>query len=220
MLSNTEENYIKAIYSLSGEGKESVATNSIADQLETTPSSVTDMIKKLSVKKFINHEKYQGVTLTDPGKSIALNIIRKHRLWEVFLVEKLKFQWDEVHEIAEQLEHIQSEKLIQRLDEFLGFPTSDPHGDPIPDNNGKIKEVKKYPLNKMSVGEEGILVAIKESNPKLLQYLNKVGIVLRDIISVKDIIEYDGSFQISINKTKTIMVSKEVVKNILIQKVS
>lgn len=218
MLTFVEENYLKAIYRLSVNSKESVTTTAIADQLKTSPGSVTDMAKKLSAKKLIHHEKYQGVELTDTGKSVALSVIRKHRLWEVFLVEKLEFSWDEVHEVAEQLEHIHSDKLIEKLDKFLGFPTTDPHGDPIPDINGKIKQVKKQPLEEIKIGDKVKFVAVKESDPKFLQYLDKVGMVLGDKIAVQDIIEYDGSYQIAVNRAKPLMISKEVAKNILVQK--
>src|SRR5688500_1611165 len=139
MLSNTEENYLKAIYHLSESGSKAVLTNEIAEAISTKAASVTDMIKKLSAKNLIAYEKYYGVELTTPGKTEALLIIRKHRLWETFLVQKLGFTWDEVHEVAEQLEHIQSSLLIEKLDEFLGYPKMDPHGEPIPDNNGKLK---------------------------------------------------------------------------------
>src|SRR6478752_3743676 len=146
LLSLTEENYLKAIYHLSEDGTIDVSTNAISDALNTKPASVSDMLKKLSQKEVINYIKYQGVSLTPSGRKIALQIIRKHRLWEVFLVEKLKFNWDEVHEIAEQLEHIQSNLLIERLDEFLGFPPFDPHGDPIPNERGEMKAKKHTPL--------------------------------------------------------------------------
>jgi DtxR family Mn-dependent transcriptional regulator len=139
MLSFTEENYLKAIYHLSESGSKAVLTNEIAELINTKAASVTDMIKKLSVKTLITYEKYYGVKLTPHGKTEALLIIRKHRLWETFLVQKLSFTWDEVHEIAEQLEHIQSPLLIEKLDAFLGFPKMDPHGEPIPDNKGRIK---------------------------------------------------------------------------------
>jgi DtxR family Mn-dependent transcriptional regulator len=220
MLSFTEENYIKAIYSLAKETKEAVTTTSIAERLQTTPGSVSDMLKKLSVKKLINHEKYQGVVLTETGKSFALNIIRKHRLWEVFLVDKLEFKWDEVHEIAEQLEHIQSEKLIERLDKFLGHPTSDPHGDPIPNVNGKMRELKTIPLNELPVKKEAIVTGVKESSAVFLQYLNKVGIGIGTKIKINDVVEFDGSAEVSVNKNKSVMLSKTVSKNILVQNIS
>ena len=140
MYSLAEENYIKSIYHLQQEVGKEVSTNAIADMMETKPSSVTDMVQKLADKKVLSYRKYKGAKLTADGEIIAANIIRKHRLWEVFLVDKLKFHWDEVHEIAEQLEHVQSDELIKRLDAFLGSPAFDPHGDPIPDAQGNFKK--------------------------------------------------------------------------------
>src|SRR3984885_5178673 len=146
----TEENYLKAIYHLSHESG-SVSTNQIAAALNTKAASVTDMLKKLADKALINYEKYQGVTLTSAGQKIALHIIRKHRLWEYFLVEKLNFKWDEVHEMAEEMEHISSVELIDRLDKFMDYPKHDPHGDPIPDSDGKFKVHDLKPVSAIEV---------------------------------------------------------------------
>lgn len=217
MLTFVEENYLKAIYHLSIEAEDKVTTSSIAEEIETTPGSVTDMIKKLSNKELINHEKYQGVVLTDEGKKIALTIIRKHRLWEVFLVNKLGFSWDEVHEIAEQLEHIQSDKLTERLDIFLGHPTTDPHGDPIPDINGKIKSLKKIPLSKLQKGQSGVFTGVKKSDPELLRYLDKMQIELGGKLTITDIIQFDGSIQITCKEIQ-VMVSKQIADNLLVEK--
>ena len=139
----SEENYLKTIYHLTTASDAEVSTNAIAEKMETKASSVTDMLKKLAEKGLINYKKYQGVSLTQDGKLAAKMSVRKHRLWEVFLVEKLGFSWDEVHDIAEQLEHIKSEKLINKLDDFLDNPTEDPHGDPIPDREGRIIKIEK-----------------------------------------------------------------------------
>lgn len=157
MFTYSEENYIKTIFHLEQKALEGVSTNAIAEQMDTKASSVTDMIKKLSEKGVINYVKYQGVTLTQEGRKTALSIIRKHRLWEVFLVETLDFSWDEVHEIAEQLEHIHSEKLIDRLDKLLDFPKYDPHGDPIPTKDGTFSERDKILLSELTVGEGGFV---------------------------------------------------------------
>jgi len=216
LLSFTEENYLKAIYHLSEDGKIDVSTNAISDALNTKPASVSDMLKKLSQKEVINYIKYQGVSLTPSGQKIALQIIRKHRLWEVFLVEKLKFNWDEVHEIAEQLEHIQSNLLIERLDEFLGFPPFDPHGDPIPNERGEMKAKKHTPLSETDLHNQGKVIGLKETSPLFLQYLDKAGIYIGAKIKVMDKIEFDGSLEILIDNKKTILVSSEVAKNILI----
>lgn len=217
MLTFVEENYLKAIYHLSIESGDKVTTSSISEEIETTPGAVTDMIKKLSGKKLIKHERYQGVKLTEDGKKIALTIIRKHRLWEVFLVNKLEFTWDEVHEIAEQLEHIKSDKLTERLDKFLGHPTIDPHGDPIPDTNGRIKSLKKIPLSKLQKGESGVFTGVKKSDPELLRYLDKMKIELGGKLQIKDVIEFDGSIQIAC-KGKQVMVSKQIADCLLVEK--
>lgn len=216
MLSLAEENYLKAIYHLSDHGKDGVSTNSISEVLKTKPASVSDMLKKLSQKEVINYVKYQGVTLTEMGKKTALQVIRKHRLWEVFLVEKLKFNWDEVHEIAEQMEHIQSKLLIERLDEFLGHPAYDPHGDPIPDESGRIKAKSQICLAESKVGSHGIAIGLKETSPLFLQYLDKTGIYIGAKIKLIDKIEFDLSLEIQIDNKKTIIVSSEVAKNIFI----
>ncbi|MGQ3086289.1 metal-dependent transcriptional regulator, partial [Flavobacterium sp.] len=174
----SEENYLKVIYHLSTTSGKGISTNAIANVMESKPSSVTDMVQKLADKELVNYKKYQGVELTDKGRFTALMIVRKHRLWEVFLVEKLNFSWDEVHDVAEQLEHIKSEKLTDKLDEFLDFPTEDPHGDPIPDRNGKIAKVDKKLLSEMVVGKKVICVGVKDSSPPFLQYLDKQQIAL------------------------------------------
>lgn len=214
MLSFVEENYLKAIYHLSNNGEESVTTNALAEEMQTTPASVSDMIRKLSKKEVVNYKKYQGVNVSEEGKLIALRVIRKHRLWEVFLVEKLDFNWDEVHDVAEQLEHIKSPLLIQRLDEFLGFPQYDPHGDPIPDENGLFTESKREPLSQTQIGITGIVVAVEDSGTAFLKYLDKVGISIGTKITVEDIIEFDGSMDITIDQKKSITVSKTVADNI------
>src|SRR3954470_9681053 len=168
MLSLTEENYLKAVYHLSQGGSKSVTTNELAEEMKTKAASVTDMIKKLSAKDLVNHERYYGVTITTKGRLRALQVIRKHRLWETFLVQKLSFTWDEVHEVAEQLEHIQSAHLIDKLNAFLGFPKMDPHGEPIPDNKGKIKIQPQIPLDQIQIGYQGSIIAVRDSDPNLL----------------------------------------------------
>lgn len=211
----TEENYLKAIYHISKESNKAVSTNAIAESMNTKAASVTDMIKKLSDKELINYIKYQGVTLTDKGRRTALNIIRKHRLWEVFLVEKLKFAWDEVHDVAEELEHIKSDVLINRLDEFLDFPKSDPHGDPIPDKNGKFYVQDLVALSKLAVGDTGVISGVREHSTIFLKYLADINLTLGEKIEVLNIIDFDGSFIIDVNGNKQ-TVSREVAKNLLI----
>ncbi|ADY52536.1 iron (metal) dependent repressor, DtxR family [Pseudopedobacter saltans DSM 12145] len=211
----TEENYLKTIYHLSKDMEIAVNTNAIADSLNTKAASVTDMLRKLAEKGLINYKKYQGVTLTENGKNNALNIIRKHRLWEVFLVEKLKFNWDEVHDVAEELEHIHSDLLINRLDEFLEFPKIDPHGDPIPDKNGKFHVPDLKPVCKLKIGECGIISGIRDHSSVFLKYLDEAKLTLGQKIEVLNIIEFDGSFVLNIqNQRQTI--SRDVAKNLLI----
>src|ERR1700712_5852054 len=166
--SASKENYIKAIFHLQEQGQESVTTNALADALQTKPASVTDMLKKLKTQKLLQYEKYRGVRLTAEGKKVAVQIIRKHRLWEYFLVEKLQFGWEEVHEIAEELEHISSKKLIDRLDAFLDFPQSDPHGDPIPDINGKMPALQQSAVYDMRVNSGGTVNGISDQSADML----------------------------------------------------
>ncbi|MBN8575679.1 MAG: metal-dependent transcriptional regulator [Cytophagales bacterium] len=215
MLSLTEENYLKAIYHLSDGGSKAVLTNELAEAMSTKAASVTDMIKKLSAKEVITYEKYYGVNVTIKGKSEALIVIRKHRLWETFLVEKLGFAWDEVHDVAEQLEHINSPRLIEKLDEFLGYPKVDPHGDPIPDNKGKIKLQPQVPVDQLQVGFQGKIAAVKDSDSNLLKYLDKIGAKPGVKIKVLGKEEYDESMEILIEDHR-VFISKEVSQNILV----
>jgi DtxR family Mn-dependent transcriptional regulator len=212
----TEENYIKAIFHLSGDGEENISTNDIAKFVNATAASVTDMLKKLGQKKIITYEKYKGVRLTRDGEKIAKTIVRKHRLWEVFLVDKLAYSWDKIHDIAEQLEHIHSDELIEKLDKFLGYPQFDPHGDPIPDSSGNIKSVRQTLLSKMKKGDKGKVVGVKDSSAKFLQYLDATSIHLGTEISVVEVIEFDGSLTIQLDKKKRAVISKIVAQNIFI----
>jgi DtxR family Mn-dependent transcriptional regulator len=216
MLSYTEENYLKAIYHLSGGGERPVLTNELAETLQTKPASVTDMVKKLSAKNLIAYEKYYGVNLLKQGKLEALQIIRKHRLWETFLVSKLGFTWDEVHEVAEQLEHIQSGLLIEKLDAFLEYPTVDPHGHPIPDPSGKIKEVKQIPLSDFPTYKKCTIRAVKNGSPSFLQYLSKIGIYIDASVSIVDKVEFDGSLEVNIDNKKRVFISREAAQNLMV----
>lgn len=218
MITLTEENYIKAIYHLAGNGENTVNTNAIAEAMQTKASSVTDMIKKLSAKNYTDYKKYQGVTLTAQGKRVAVNIIRKHRLWEVFLVEKLNFSWDEVHEVAEHLEHIKSEKLVNQLDAFLEYPTQDPHGDPIPDKEGKFQHIEKVVLAKTEVGCSYKCVGVDDTSSTFLKYLDSNHIGLGTIITVKHKEPYDHSIKIVLEDSE-IVVSQSVAKNLYVKKV-
>lgn len=216
MLSYTEENYLKTIYLLSLGGDKEVSTNAIAEMLKTKPASVTDMIGKLSAKGVIIYKKYQGVKISEAGRKYALRIIRKHRLWEVFLVEKMKFNWDEVHEVAEQLEHVNSPLLIKRLDEFLGFPKYDPHGDPIPDESGEFKEKLQLPLNDLEEGDAGIIMAVNDSSSVFLKHLDKLGAYIGAKVKIISKEEFDGSMTILIDNKKQTFISKTVSEKILI----
>ncbi|PKP47447.1 MAG: iron-dependent repressor [Bacteroidetes bacterium HGW-Bacteroidetes-12] len=216
MNSFTEENYLKAIYKLSLNGSQGVSTNAIADLLNTKPSSVTDMIKKLADKKLVSYQKYQGVDLTKKGKDIAISIIRNHRLWEVFLVEKLNFKWDEVHELAEELEHINTHKLTERLDEFLDFPKYDPHGDPIPDKDGKVAYHKDIALSDLKNEEKGVIVGVKEHSKSYLNYLEQLQLVLGTEVKVIDIVAFDSTMKILVNG-KAVVISHQASKNLIVK---
>ena len=216
-LSHSEENYLKAVYALTpADNPDGISTSDIAERLNTKASSVTDMVQKLAEKELLNYKKYQGVQLTDTGKRAAVEVVRKHRLWETFLKEKLGFGWDEVHEIAEQLEHIQSEELIERLDRFLGFPKYDPHGDPIPDPSGKIQTGSSQPISELKVGERGVITGVRDSSASFLQYLDKQRLILGTEVIVIEFFEYDQSVKIKAGG-KEITISYEVSKNIKVQ---
>ncbi|WP_340066783.1 metal-dependent transcriptional regulator [Ascidiimonas aurantiaca] len=213
----SEENYLKAIYHLSRNYKDGVPTNAIAEQMDTKASSVTDMLKKLSEKKLVIYKKYQGVKLTREGHLYAARIVRKHRLWEVFLVKKLNFAWDEVHDVAEQLEHIKSEKLIKELDKFLEYPDRDPHGDPIPDHEGNIKTLSKTTLSACQKNDKGICVGVADTSSEFLKYLDKLHIGLGNTIEVISKESFDQSMSI-FNNGRELTVSAIVAQNIYIQK--
>lgn len=215
-MTTAEENYLKAIYHLSEDGKKSVSTNDVAREMKTKPASVTDMLRKLGEKEMIEYRKYYGVHITEEGKRMALQTIRKHRLWEVFLVDKLNFAWDEVHEVAEELEHIQSPLLIQRLDAYLNYPKFDPHGDPIPDEFGDVKAKPRVALNEMEIDQMGQIVAVKDSSAAFLKYLDKVGAYIGARIKVLDKVDFDGSIEILVDQKKNLFMSKEVSVNILV----
>lgn len=215
MLSYTEENYLKAIFHLSAGDHKEVSTNELAAALNTRAASVTDMVKRLSRKGLIGYARYKGARATARGKTAALQVIRKHRLWETFLVDKLGFHWDEVHDIAEQLEHIQSTLLIERLDAFLGFPSADPHGDPIPDREGKIKIVQHVPLSEVRSDKVHFIQSVKNSSPSFLQYLDKIGIYLGARVKIVDRVDFDGSLELQVDKKKCFL-SREAAENILV----
>lgn len=212
-----EENYLKAILSLSLQGGELVSTNEIAAEISTSAASVSDMLKKLQEKDLIIYTKYKGVSLNMKGTKIAVNILRKHRLWETFLVRKLEFNWDEVHEVAEQLEHIKSEELVDKLDSFLNFPKFDPHGEVIPTKDGKIPKTDRVPLSEIEENTNGTVLGVTLDESSFLQYLNKLEIQIGTEIEIFDRIDFDKSVNISINNKKQ-NVSNEVAKHLLINK--
>ena len=213
MITLSEENYLKAIYHLGQHGTATVSTNAIAEKINSKASSVTDMIKKLADKNLLNYVKYQGVSLTSKGRSAAALVVRKHRLWEVFLVNKLNFSWDEVHDVAEQLEHIKSLKLVNELDAFLEFPTHDPHGDPIPDKDGNVSPIKSVNILDIEEGNTGILSFVKDSSDMFLKYLNKNNLSLGDTIKVLGVEPFDKSLSIQTD-TKNMIISNEVAQNL------
>ncbi len=212
----SEEDYIKAIYHLGEPENKPVATNAIAEQMDTKPSSVTDMVKKLSEKSLVHYKRYQGVSLSEKGRTIALSIIRKHRLWEVFLVDKLNFSWDEVHEVAEQLEHIKSDALIDKLDAHLGYPKIDPHGDPIPNKDGTFKKSIKKLISELPVLSEGVCVGVNDSSVAFLKFLDKNKIALGDNFKILDREEFDGSVTLS-TRAGTIRISEQIASNLYIE---
>ncbi len=217
MFTQAEENYLKTILSISLRNDGRISTNEIANEIGTSPASVSDMFKKLQEKKLIKYKKYQGVSLTKKGRKNATNILRKHRLWETFLVNTLNFSWDEVHIIAEQLEHIQSEKLIDELDDFLDKPKFDPHGDPIPSKEGKMPLSDFKSLNELKVGDKGIIMGVKLDKKSFLQYLNQIKIQIGVEIKIINKVNFDKSMEVK-TKYKTFFLSNDVSKNLLIKK--
>jgi DtxR family transcriptional regulator, Mn-dependent transcriptional regulator len=220
--STSEENYIKAIFHLQGDEAQ-VSTNELARELRTQPASVTDMMKKLKTKKLLHYQPYRGFRLTNEGKKVALGIIRRHRLWEYFLAEKLKFSWDEVHAVAEDLEHVSSKILIEKLDEFLGFPRFDPHGDPIPDSNGKIETSNQRCLSEVSLHKIVVVSKVGDQSSEMLDLLKHNNISIGTRLEIKKKFEFDNSLELKIkpsrgNKTdqSSFIISDRLAKNIFV----
>jgi DtxR family transcriptional regulator, Mn-dependent transcriptional regulator len=214
MFSQSEENYLKTIFHLQV-GTEAVTTNALAEKLQTRPASVTDMMKKLNAKKLLHYKPYYGFNLSTEGKKIALNIIRRHRLWEYFLAEKLKFSWNEVHEVAEELEHVSSKKLIDKLEEYLDFPQFDPHGDPIPDSKGKMRSVDEIPLIELPLSQPAEVRRVAHQSAEMLELLQHKNIGIGTRLEVKKHFDFDHSVEIRI-KTNTITISEQLAKNIFV----
>lgn len=216
MTSSAEENYLKAIYKLHEKSGAMVTTSELAESLKVSAASVTDFIKKIASKKLVTYEKSKGVKLTDAGRLIAINIIRKHRLWEVWLVDKLNFRWDEVHDIAEQLEHVVSDELIDHLDQHLGYPATDPHGDLIPDAKGRFAKNTSKPLLECNSGDKVKFIGVADHSNNFLQYLTKNNLHLGDEIVVESVEAFDSTFSVKVNRKENKVFSKEVVKNLLV----
>lgn len=217
-LSQSEENYLKAIYSLTLGSDEAISTNTLAEKLDAKASSITDMLRKLSAKNYLEYQKYQGCRLTESGRKAALTVVRKHRLWEAFLVDKLQFGWEEVHDIAEQLEHIHSAKLTDKLEEFLGFPAFDPHGDPIPSADGELKStVNRIPLSVCDIGSNAVIMGVEDGSSEFLTYLRKVAVSIGAEIKVLDKFPFDGSLVIEVGGN-SIQFSKVISDKIFVQK--
>ena len=211
----SEENYIKSIYHLQ-QYSGTVNTNSLAAEMQTKAASVTDMLKKLSGKKILQYEKYKGFKLTENGKKVALSVVRKHRLWEYFLVEKLGFEWDKVHDIAEELEHISSGELIERLQHFLGNPSFDPHGDPIPDSNGKIPKISQLNLTALALNKNATVSSVTNQSPQMLEMLKHYSIAIGTNIKIIKRFEFDGSMEIKVTRQPACIISDLIAKNIFV----
>jgi DtxR family Mn-dependent transcriptional regulator len=215
-LSETEENYLKCIYKLSQSSDDDINTNAIAFDLLPSAASVTDMLKRLSEKKLISYIRYKGVRLTSLGEKNANYLIRKHRLWEVFLVDKLNFRWDEVHDIAEQMEHVNSPILVERLDDFLGNPKVDPHGDIIPDREGSYMKRKQISISDLGIGKKGMIVGVNEHSALFLQYLDAHKLNLGTVVEVLGHIPYDNSLSIKSKDGNPLTISHQVARNLLV----
>lgn len=217
LITHAEENYLKAIFTIAEKEAGPALTNAIATLMQTSAASVTDMLKRLSDKQLISYEKYRGVQLTQEGSRLATALIRKHRLWEVFLVDKLGFAWDEVHELAEQLEHVQGDELVSRLDHFLGHPRFDPHGDPIPDAEGRWIYRKQAPLATLQPGNRGIVTGVDDHSTAFLQYLDHLGLVLGAELELLERIIYDQSVRVRSAEGREMVLSEKVAQNLFVK---
>lgn len=218
-LSATEENYLKTIYKIAEREKKSASTNTIAKYIGTAPASVTDMLKRLAGKQLINYQRYKGVTLTTTGGREATQLIRRHRLWEAFLVNKLRFSWESVHDIAEELEHVKSEELVNRLDAFLDYPKFDPHGDPIPNAQGKFTLRNQMSLIDALPGNKVLLLGVREHETSFLEYLNGLNIGLGTEFTIKAFNHFDKSMNILIDHTRETLLSDKVCQILLVKKI-
>ena len=213
--STSEENYIKTIFHLQS-GQNTVTTNELAEKLRTKPASVTDMMKKLKVKKLLHYQPYQGFRLTNEGRKVALDIVRRHRLWEFFLAEKLKFKWDEVHIVAEDLEHVSSRKLIDKLDEFLGYPKFDPHGDPIPDSLGKMENSEQISLVDLPINKPAEVCRVVNQSEEMLELLQHKRITIGTRLEIKRKFGFDHSIEIKLRQQPLFSISEQLARNIFV----
>ena len=208
-----EENYIKSIYHLQ-RADDTVSTNALAERLKTKPASISDMLKKLQAKGLVNYNRYKGFRLTREGNKAALGIIRRHRLWEYFLVDQLQFNWEDVHEVAEQLEHVSNSKLVDKLDAFLGYPKFDPHGDPIPDGNGKINFQDQMPLFSLPLNTAAVITSVKSESSDLLSFLSSRKITIGTKVEVKRRLDFDNSLEVKVRSRQPIHISEQVANAI------
>lgn len=212
---SSEENYLKAVYHLQSD-EDTVTTNALAQKLNTRPASVTDMMKKLDAKKLLHYTPYYGFHLNEQGKKAALAIIRRHRLWEAFLAQKLGFEWDEVHGLAEELEHVSSKKLIDKLDAFLGHPHFDPHGDPIPDSRGRVKADAKITLDKLLPHQPATVCRVANQSAEMLELLAHKNIRIGTRLEVKKFFPYDHSYELKLKPAAVVTISEQLAKNIFV----
>jgi len=212
----SEENYLKAIYHLQEQGGK-VTTSALAQKLHTRAASVTDMTKKLNNKNLLHYTPYYGFTLSNEGKKIALAVIRRHRLWEYFLADKLKFDWKDVHTVAEELEHVSSKKLIDKLDEYLGYPETDPHGDPIPDSRGKMRQLSTVSLNELGVNQPAEIIQVLDQSEAMLQHLKEKNITLGARVEVKKKFSFDQSLEIKL-RSQTLSITHQLARNLFVKK--
>jgi DtxR family transcriptional regulator, Mn-dependent transcriptional regulator len=214
--SASEENYIKTIFHLQYEDG-TVSTSELAAKLRTKPASVTDMMKKLKAKKLVHYQPYWGFHLTNEGRKVALSIIRRHRLWEYFLAEKLKFNWDEVHAVAEDMEHVRNKKLIDKLDEFLNHPRFDPHGDPIPDSQGKIETSKKVCLTELPLKKTAVVCHVGDQSSSMLELMKHKKIKIGTRLEIKKRFGFDNSLEVKVRQQPALTISEQVAKNIFVK---
>ena len=211
----SEENYLKTLYKLADKKDRKVNNIALSKALELNPATVLEMVRKMVERKLVEVLPDKTIRLTEKGSKKALQIIRKHRLWEVFLVEKLKYKWNEVHDLAEQLEHIDSDDLVKRLEAFLEYPSMDPHGDPIPDENGKLKKIKTQPLTDSMIRKKVTIVSLGNSSNEFLKYMDKVGLTIGNTIQISEIEDFDKSITV-LHKKNSITLSNEAASNILV----